>query len=98
MTDWLTEAARRPIGERCTSCDGTGDLVNIVGEWCGYCHCPAGVALKDRKPLPEGLIWRDGKPHVICGVCDNWFEWPCGIEEFSPEESNYCGGSPRCCP
>lgn len=32
--------------ERCPSCDGTGDLTRLDGEWMGYCTCPAGEALK----------------------------------------------------
>lgn len=32
--------------ERCTSCDGTGDLVRADGEWIGYCVCEDGEALK----------------------------------------------------
>lgn len=31
---------------RCTSCDDTGDLVRIDGEWMGYCNCEAGLALR----------------------------------------------------
>ena len=38
--------------ERCTSCDGSGDLVDLTGEWRGYCVCPVGIELKDR-PAPD---------------------------------------------
>jgi len=50
--------------ERCTSCDGTGDLVRADGEWIGYCVCEDGEALKAQQNfvhctghvdyLPEG--------------------------------------------
>ena len=38
--------------ERCTSCDGSGDLIDLTGEWRGYCVCPAGVALKNKPAEP----------------------------------------------
>lgn len=39
---------------RCESCDDTGDVVRIDGEWLGYCDCPAGVALRTPSPnTPE---------------------------------------------
>lgn len=28
--------------ERCSYCDGTGDVHDLTGEWRGTCHCPAG--------------------------------------------------------
>lgn len=34
--------------ERCTSCDGSGDLTDFTGEWRGYCVCPDGIALKNK--------------------------------------------------
>lgn len=34
--------------ERCTSCDGSGDIIDLTGEWRGYCACPTGVALKNK--------------------------------------------------
>lgn len=40
---------------RCDSCDDSGDLIDLTGEWRGYCICPAGVTLRD-KPVaqPQG--------------------------------------------
>lgn len=35
----------------CTSCNGTGDLIDAIGDWRGYCSCPDGEALKN-KPAP----------------------------------------------
>lgn len=35
--------------DRCTSCDGTGDLIDMTGEWLGYCVCEEGRALKAQK-------------------------------------------------
>jgi hypothetical protein len=48
--------------ERCTSCDGSGDLIDLTGEWRGYCVCPAGVALKNRptaQPQGEPVAWTE---------------------------------------
>lgn len=42
-------------GERCTSCDGTGDLTRPDGEWVGYCVCPEGEALKAGTALAPEL-------------------------------------------
>lgn len=92
MTDWLIEAARRsivddpcPDGGHCCCCG--------PGEPC--CDCGA---VMPADALPDGLIMRDGSAHAKCGVCGCWYEWPVGIEDFDPDEHNYCGGSPRCCP
>lgn len=100
MSDWLTEAARRPVGDRCPSCDGSGDVHNIVGEWCGYCDCPAGEELKARKALPEGLHYSDdGKVMYHCHGCDQFKELEIEPAEFvHGDPNNLCGGSPRCCP
>ena len=37
----------------CTSCDGSGEYVDAIGDWRGYCSCHAGVALKN-KPTESG--------------------------------------------
>jgi len=37
----------------CTSCDGSGEYIDAIGDWRGYCSCPAGVALKN-KPTESG--------------------------------------------
>lgn len=43
-----------PAVERCTSCDDSGDLTDLTGEWRGYCTCPAGEALKNKPAVtPE---------------------------------------------
>lgn len=43
-----------PAAERCTSCDDSGDLTDLTGEWRGYCTCPAGEALKNKPAVtPE---------------------------------------------
>lgn len=51
MAVWssLATAAQEAIaalrnGGRCTTCDDTGDVHRIDGEWLGACHCPAGRA------------------------------------------------------
>lgn len=51
--DWEMISAylnQHGIVSKCDSCDGTGDLVDIIGEWRGYCCCAAGIELKNRKP------------------------------------------------
>lgn len=39
--------------KRCDSCDDSGDLIDLTGEWRGYCVCPIGVALKNKPPHGE---------------------------------------------
>lgn len=29
----------------CTSCDGSGEYIDAIGDWRGYCSCPAGTVL-----------------------------------------------------
>jgi hypothetical protein len=65
----LTRAdAVAPEGVRCTSCDGTGDLIRADGEWTGYCPCtrpsaaPAaetGFVLVPREPTEK--MRREGR-------------------------------------
>lgn len=43
----LAESANQV--ERCTSCDGTGDVVDRIGEWRGHCLCEAGQALTSER-------------------------------------------------
>ncbi|MDD0817177.1 hypothetical protein PSQ39_21260 [Curvibacter sp. HBC28] len=50
----LRGEGKRPVDpatvpERCTSCDGTGDVTDQIGEWRGYCICEAGQSLKAQK-------------------------------------------------
>ena len=57
----MTELRALLDAERCTSCDGSGDLIDLTGEWRGYCACPAGVALKNKpaaQPQGEPVAWR----------------------------------------
>ena len=39
--------------QRCTSCDGTGDVHDQTGEWRGTCHCEAGQAIKAKPPAAQ---------------------------------------------
>lgn len=32
----------------CTSCDGSGEYIDALGDWRGYCSCPPGVELKEK--------------------------------------------------
>jgi hypothetical protein len=52
----LQAAMKKPtesVSEVCTSCDGSGEYIDAIGDWRGYCSCPAGVALKN-KPTESG--------------------------------------------
>lgn len=59
--DWLYEAraiyttplAQPAPVQRCTSCDGTGDVHDQTGEWRGTCHCEAGQAIKAKPPAAQ---------------------------------------------
>jgi hypothetical protein len=42
-----------PAAVECTSCDGSGEYIDAIGDWRGYCSCPAGVALKNRPANKE---------------------------------------------
>jgi hypothetical protein len=42
-----------PVQAVCTSCDGSGEYTDAIGDWRGYCSCPDGVALKN-KPTESG--------------------------------------------
>lgn len=49
-------AALKPtesVSDVCTSCDGSGEYIDAIGDWRGYCSCPAGVELKN-KPTESG--------------------------------------------
>lgn len=35
----------------CTSCDGSGEYTDAIGDWRGYCTCPAGVEAEGIKGL-----------------------------------------------
>jgi hypothetical protein len=39
--------------DRCRSCNDTGDLIDLTGEWRGYCVCDAGQALKGVAAQPS---------------------------------------------
>ena len=68
---------------RCDSCDDSGDLIDLTGEWRGYCVCPIGVALKNKpaaQPRGEPVAWvvfDNGfiDDHtVVKTVADEWAE------------------------
>lgn len=41
--------------DKCTSCDGSGEYIDAIGDWRGYCVCPAGVALENEPAdQPQG--------------------------------------------
>lgn len=37
-----------PAAVECTSCDGSGEYIDAIGDWRGYCSCSAGIELKNR--------------------------------------------------
>ena len=55
--------------DKCTSCDGSGEYIDAIGDWRGYCVCPAGVALENKpaaQPQGEPVAWRTNRG----GVCE----------------------------
>ena len=44
--------APAPVEQRCTYCDGTGDVHSIDGEWRGTCHCAAAPAPQAQQGEP----------------------------------------------
>lgn len=48
--------------DRCTSCDGSGEYIDALGDWRGYCSCAAGVALESKpaaQPQGEPVAWKN---------------------------------------
>ena len=41
--------------DKCTSCDGSGEYIDAIGDWRGYCSCAAGVELKNKQSPPVQL-------------------------------------------
>ena len=61
----------------CTSCDGSGEYIDAIGDWRGYCSCPAGIALKN-KPVPTSVApdgWRLVPLHPTMDMLDALMEW-----------------------
>lgn len=44
--------AGKTDSEACTSCDGSGEYIDAIGDWRGYCECQAGVVAKNRTYPP----------------------------------------------
>lgn len=44
---------RAPVAHEseCTSCDGSGEYTDAIGDWRGYCRCPSGVEAEWLKGL-----------------------------------------------
>jgi len=56
----LYTVAPAPVEQRCTYCDGTGDVHSIDGEWRGTCPCAAAPAPQAQEPMAwrtEALKW-----------------------------------------
>ena len=58
----LREALTQPVQERCTYCDGTGDVHSITGEWRGSCGCEAGKAQPQPVQEPVAEVVMATKP------------------------------------
>lgn len=54
-----------PAAEECTSCDGSGEYIDAIGDWRGYCSCPAGVELKNR----QAPVAADAIAEQKCETC-----------------------------
>lgn len=68
--------------QRCSNCDGTGDVHSIDGEWRGTCHCPAGQATKAVAPQPV-----ERKPMLPPGHCaSDWGGRPTGPCLYTDDE------------
>lgn len=78
VSEYLSNQSAPADKKECTSCDGSGEFVDAIGDWRGYCSCPAGVELKNRPaPADKG----HGEPHAhewdindqgtatVCSVC-----------------------------
>ncbi len=98
MTDWLTEAARRPVQK----CEHVFDQLTM---FCVGCHRAASDIANEPRPgalkeLPDGLHYgADGKVMYHCRGCDQFKELEIDPAEFVfGDAKNLCGGSPRCCP
>ncbi|CAB4149769.1 hypothetical protein UFOVP555_29 [uncultured Caudovirales phage] len=47
--DRYPSALSTPVAGACTFCDGSGEYIDAIGDWRGYCTCPAGVEAKELK-------------------------------------------------
>jgi hypothetical protein len=45
-----------PVAVECTSCDGSGEYIDAIGDWRGYCSCSAGVTLKERTSTSSSAV------------------------------------------
>ena len=48
---WEVRSAPEAHESECTSCDGSGEYTDAIGDWRGYCTCPAGVDAEGIKGL-----------------------------------------------
>ena len=68
----------RALLDACTSCYGSGDLIDAIGDWRGYCSCPAGVELKNRPAAQH-----QGDPMVFVDASELRNLKVSGFESFS---------------
>ena len=83
MRERLRELRALLDADRCTSCDGSGEYIDALGDWRGYCSCAAGVALESKpsaQPQGEPVAWQY---RVSAGPQTGWSLWHDGKgEEF----------------
>lgn len=79
--------AEQPAPVACTSCDGSGEYIDAIGDWRGYCSCLAGVVAKNRTYPAAPVAWFT-EDHLTdksattwdSSVAERWREkgWPVG--------------------
>ena len=70
------DADNAPQAERCPHCDDTGDVNSIIGEWRGYCHCPAVRALAAQAGPAQAPLTED-RLRTMAAEAESpeWGEW-----------------------
>lgn len=57
-----------PVEERCPTCNDSGDVHRMDGEWLGVCDCPAGTPFR----TPAEPAEEETKAHCMC-VTPDWY-------------------------
>ena len=67
--------APAPVEQRCTYCDGTGDVHSIDGEWRGTCHCAAAPTPQAQEITGCACRWdADDKRIATCVRHQGWLD------------------------
>ena len=80
-------AAPAPVEQRCTYCDGTGDVHSIDGEWRGTCHCAAAPAPQPAQGVPETNFGNMPVKFLVNGT-----RFKMSFFQNEDEEGNYTDG------